>query len=164
MATVSRRCAVVLAAVCTIAAAEERSNVYGDPFVQITSGVASCPVPDGPLLTEREARAEAHWRVERGTSCFRSGRCRLPNSYLYDAELVPRVARFIAGSGRYADTSVWITGQRRWIYLKGCVRSRLQSVELERAVRDVDDVEAVVNQLAIGSSTLPGRRVAPAPK
>ena len=143
-----------------VAADDARKNWFDDPFVQATSSIASCPVPEGPLLTDRERRAEAHWRVERGTSCFRSGRCRLPNSYLYDRELLPRVAQFIRRDGRFDDTSVWIEGQRRWIFLKGCVRDRRQALELERAVRGVDDVEAVVDQLLVGSDRKPRYRVA----
>ena len=69
----------------------ERRNWFDDPFVQATSGLPGCPVPDPPLLTEAERQHEEHWRAERGTSCYRSGRCRLPNAYLYDKEIVPRV-------------------------------------------------------------------------
>ena len=64
---------------------------------------------------------EAHWRAERGTSCYRSGRCRLPNAYLYDKEIAPRVVKAIDAAGTFADTSVWVEGQRRWVWLKGCV-------------------------------------------
>ena len=68
------------------ACSQERQNFLGDPFVQLTSGLAYCPVPEGPLLTEAEVRAEMHARVERGISCFMAGRCRLHNAYLYDQE------------------------------------------------------------------------------
>src|SRR6266702_2903585 len=68
----------------------ERRNWFDDPFVQATHGLPACPVPDPPLLTEAEMQHETHWRAERGTSCYRSGRCRLPNAYLYDKEIVPR--------------------------------------------------------------------------
>ena len=130
--------------VSTSASAQERSNFFGDPFVQVTSAIAACPTPAGPLLTADEAKAESHWRVERGTSCYQSGRCRLPNAYLYDKEIIPRVAQFIRQSGAFDDTSVWIYGQRRWVFVMGCVNSREQEAALERAIHDVDDVEAVV--------------------
>src|SRR5664279_2752119 len=64
----------------------ERRNWFDDPFLVATQGLAGCPVPDLPLLTEAAMQHETHWRAERGTSCFRSGRCRLPNAYLYDKE------------------------------------------------------------------------------
>ena len=94
---------------------------------------------------------EAHWRAERGTSCYRSGRCRLPNAYLYDKEIAPRVVKAIAAAGTFDDTSVWVEGQRRWVWLKGCVSTPEQAAELERIVRLIDDVEAVIPQLIVGT-------------
>ena len=132
-------------------AQQERRNYYGDPFVQVTDAIAGCPVPEGPLITLDEMRAQGHGRVDRGTSCHRSGRCRLPNAYLYDKEIIPRVRQYIAQDSSFADTSVWILGQRRWVTLMGCVNSEAQRDALERAVRGIDDVEAVVDQLMVGS-------------
>jgi len=86
---------------------------------------------------------------ERGTRCFLSGRCRLPNSYLYDKEIIPRVEKAIIADGHFADTSVWAEGQRRWVSLKGCVRRKEQAKALEQLVRQLDDVEAVINQLVV---------------
>ncbi len=129
-----------------------RRNVFDDPFVQLTSAIppSVCPVPAGPLLTEAEARAQAHGRIERGTSCFQSGRCRLPNAYLYDKEIMPRVQKAIAADGRFAaTTSVWALGQRRWIWLQGCVRSAGDAAALEALVKQLDDVEAVINELQV---------------
>lgn len=132
------------------AADESRRNVFGDPFVQLTRGLAHCPVPPGPLLTEAEARAQAHGRAERGTSCFRAGRCRLPNSYLYDQEIMPRVQKAVNADGRFArTTSVWATGQRRWVWLQGCVSAPADSQALEALVRGIDDVEGVANELVV---------------
>ena len=128
---------------------EERSNFFGDPFLQVTNGIADCPVPNGPSITVGEMRAQAHLRAERGTSCYLSGRCRLPNAYLYDKEIIPRVKKAIDADGRFARTSVWVEGQRRWVWLKGCVRRKADSVALERLVRGLDDVEAVVNELVL---------------
>ena len=139
--------AIAAAVGCGGAAADERGNYFNDPFVQVTHGVADCPVPEGPMITKAQMRAEAHSRIERGTSCYLAGRCRLPNSYLYDKEIIPRVRKAILASGRFADTSVWAEGQRRWVWLKGCVRSKQQAEALERLVRDIDDVEAVIDQL-----------------
>jgi osmotically-inducible protein OsmY len=131
------------------AAAADRANFFDDPFIQVTRGIADCPVPAGPLITEAEMRTQAHARAERGTSCYLAGRCRLPNAYLYDREIIPRVEKAILASGRFAGTSVWAEGQRRWVWLKGCVRSKEQSEALEKLVRGIDDVEAVINQLAV---------------
>jgi hypothetical protein len=127
----------------------ERTNRFNDPFTQVTHAIDGCPAPDGPSITEAEMRAQSHWRAERGTSCFQSGRCRLPNAYLYDKEIIPRVDKAIHADGRFADTSVWAEGQRRWVWLKGCVRTTGQSQALEQLVRGIDDVEAVVNELVV---------------
>jgi hypothetical protein len=132
-----------------------RSNVFHDPFLAVTNGLAGCPVPEGPLLTVAEAKAEAHGRSQRGVSCYLSGRCRLSNAYLYDQEIVPRVDKAIHADGRYADTSVWVLGQRRWVFLKGCVKSGAESAALERLVKDIDDVEVVINELSIGTNAKP---------
>ena len=129
--------------------ADKRANYFNDPFLQVNNGIAECPVPVGPMITESEMRAEAHSRAERGTRCFLSGRCRLPNSYLYDKEIIPRVKKAILADGRFADTSIWVEGQRRWVWLKGCVRRKDQAEAVERLVRGIDDVEAVINQLAV---------------
>lgn len=136
--------------------ADERTNYFNDPFLQVTSGIADCPVPEGPELTEAEIRVQAHARTERGTRCFQSGRCRLPNSYLYDNEIVPRVRKAILADGRFEETSVWAEGQRRWVWLKGCVRRKDQAIALERLVRRLDDVEAVINQLVVRRATRSG--------
>jgi osmotically-inducible protein OsmY len=139
---------------------EERKNYFQDPFMQVTSGLAGCPVPEEPLLTLAEMRAEGHARTDRGTRCYMSGRCRLPNSYLYDKEIVPRVKQYILQDGRFGDTSVWITGQRRWVFLKGCVTNESQSAELERLAGEVDDVEIVFNELMVGIRGKPKYRTA----
>jgi osmotically-inducible protein OsmY len=131
------------------ALADKRANYFNDPFLQVTNGIAECPVPEGPMIAEAEMRAEAHSRAERGTSCFLSGRCRLPSSYLYDKEIIPRVKKAILADGRFADTSIWAEGQRRWVWVKGCVRRKDQADALERLVRGLDDVEAVINQLVV---------------
>ena len=141
--------AIVLAASTAAGAAEERANRFGDPFLQVTDAIADCPPQQGPMITEDEMRTEAHARAERGTRCYLSGRCRLPNAYLYDKEIIPRVKTAILADGRFAETSVWVEGQRRWVWLKGCVRTRAQADALQRLVRQIDDVEAVINELVV---------------
>ena len=95
-ATTARWVAAGVLAASTVTAqaqavAEARSNVFNDPFVQVTAGLVGCPVPDAPGVTPQEARELAHDRAQRGVSCWLDGRCRLPNAYLYDAEIIPRV-------------------------------------------------------------------------
>nr|WP_029414208.1 BON domain-containing protein [Acidovorax radicis] len=151
-------CSVVAAMVPSLALAQgagspaPRTNAFNDPFVQVTSAIPQCPVPEGPLYTEAEVRELAHTRSQHGGSCHRVGRCRLPNSYLYDAELIPRVQRYIREEGRFDDTSVWVLGERRLVTLMGCVQSEAQSLALEKAVGLVDDVMGVINLLQVGTA------------
>ncbi len=130
---------------------EPRQNYFDDPFLQVTQGLAHCPLPPGPEITAAQMRAESHQRVERGNSCFQAGRCRLSNAYLYDKEIIPRVKKAIdAQASRFApDTSVWAMGQRRWVWLRGCVSRPEQAKALEALVREIDDVEGVVNELRV---------------
>jgi BON domain len=140
-------------------AQEERTNAFGDPFIAITTGMPGCPVPLGPMVTPKEVAEEAHWRSQRGVSCHTAGRCRLPNAYLYDKEIIPRVQLAIDTNGRFKGTSVWAYGQRRWVFLQGCVATREESVELERIVRLIDDVESVINELMVGTDGTPPYRL-----
>jgi hypothetical protein len=154
----------VIAAICSLglwsAHAQERKNLFDDPFVQVTSAVPGCPVPEGPGVTQAELPALAHVRAQHGTSCYLSGRCRLPNSYLYDKEIIPRVAQFIRLDGRFDNTSVWVLGERRLVTLMGCVQSAQQAQAIEKAVGLVDDVMGVVNQLIVGTRDEPRYQLA----
>jgi hypothetical protein len=137
------------------AAAQERTNHFDDPFLQVTSAVRACPAPRPPGFTKEEIRNEAHVRSQHGGSCYRAGRCRLPNSYLYDKEIIPRVAQYIQLDGRFNDTSVWVLGERRLVTLMGCVQTKQQAEDLERAVLLVDDVMGVINYLTVGTQGPP---------
>jgi hypothetical protein len=130
-------------------------NPFNDPQLQITTGLPACPEPEVPLFSEEAYRAQAHERSQRGVSCWLDGRCRLHNSYLYDAEIVPRVRKAVLAQGHLADTSVWALGQRRHVWLKGCVRDAAQLKALEALVAAVDDVEAVHLELMVGAATAP---------
>lgn len=135
--------------------AQERKNYFEDPFVQVTRALPGCPQPRPPGMTEQELRDAAHVRAQHGGSCYRSGRCRLPDSYLYDKEIIPRAAQFLQLDGRFDDTSVWILGERRLVTLMGCVRSQEQAEAMERAVLLVDDVMGVINYLMVGTQDKP---------
>jgi hypothetical protein len=131
------------------ALAQQAGNAFDDPFLQATSAIANCPIPAGPLYTPEEVRAEAHVRAQHGTSCYRSGRCRLPNSYLYDKEIAPRVVQFLRQDERFAASSVWVIGRQRLVFLLGCAASREQAADMERSVSLIDDVAGVINWLSL---------------
>jgi hypothetical protein len=144
------------------ALAQERKNHFNDPFMPVISAMPGCPVPEGPLMTPEQLRAEAHVRAQHGGSCYRSGRCRLPNSYLYDREIIPRVASYLQQDGRFNNTSVWVLGERRLVTLMGCVQTPEQAKAMEQAVMLVDDVMGVINHLSVGTSARPKYGIAPA--
>ena len=148
-------------AVHASAGGEELTNYFNDPFAQITSGLPDCPVPRGPLVTRSEIRTEAHSRAERGTRCYLSGACRLPNSYLYDRDIAARMRQHMLHDGRFARTSVWVLVQRRWVILQGCVRAKAEAAALVVLAREVDDVEAVIDELMIGTRGAPKYRTKP---
>lgn len=161
MRTRSLALLLALVSLSLTASAQERQNYFDDPFLQVTAAVPGCPVPAPPGMTREELARQAHVRSQHGGSCYRSGRCRLPNSYLYDKELVPRVALYLQQDGRFNDTSLWVLGERRLITVMGCLRSREQAQALERAIELVDDVTAVIDQTMVGTGELPRYRVAP---
>lgn len=137
---------------------ETLKNWFNDPFIAVRSAVPDCPLPLGPLVSEEEMRKESHWRTERGASCWLAGQCQKPNAYLYDAQIARSVQAHFSGAPSFArNSSLWLTFQRRFVWVEGC--SADQSVDaaaLEAFVRAEPDVERViVNLRAPGASKAP---------
>lgn len=128
-----------------------RKNWFNDPFFQVAGGLPACPVPLGPLLTDDEQRQQAHGRIERGTRCFAEGRCQDFNAYRYDATLAAPVRAALLAVPGVARGSVWVTIQRRWVFLEGCVAQPALVQRLVRAAQAVPDVETVVPLLSVGT-------------
>ena len=118
-------------------------------------------MPEGPLMTPHESQVEEHYRVERGTSCWLHGECKYPNSYLYDKHLAAPVAAALAAVPGVQAGSVWVTIQRRWVFLQGCVTTPGQITKLQQAAQAVPDVQIVVPQLLVGSTGKPVYDVRP---
>jgi hypothetical protein len=145
---------IALVAVNLVAHADTslpKKNWFGDPFFQVASGVSACPVPEGPMLTYDEQRAEAHWRAERGTSCWLAGKCKDSNAFRYDQALAAPVAAALRALPWIDTSSVWVTIQRRWVFLEGCVSSSEQALQLEQAAKAVAEVEVVVPAMITGT-------------
>jgi hypothetical protein len=121
-----------------------------DPFEQATAGLAGCPTIPPPTLTLEQMRAQAHQRVERGTSCCLAGTCECGGSYKHDPEINARVAAAIRMDERFRDASIWITTTRKFVTLQGCVRTPAQKRALERLVRRQADVALVWNETTVG--------------
>ncbi|WP_407671828.1 BON domain-containing protein [Paraburkholderia acidiphila] len=121
----------------------QRKNWYNDPFFALSNAIGACPQPLGPLMTKAEADDDAHYRVERGTTCWLAHKCSKPNSYLYDADIAAAIRQQLQGDALFAGTSIWITVQRRFVYAEGCVGPGFDSAALERRLAGIPDVEQV---------------------
>ena len=133
----------------------ELKNWFADPYFAISSSVTDCPEPRGPLLTKEEMQREAHVRVERGTRCYLEGKCRKPNSYQYDAEIAEHLRAALAKSPVVKGTSVWVTVQRRWIFIQGCVDAKSKKAAFEQIARSVPDVENVFVDVTVDAAKSP---------
>jgi hypothetical protein len=154
--------AVICAVFCRTAfAAEERRNWFGDPFAQATKGLQNCPVPDGPLMTEKDMRMEAHSRSERGTRCWQEKKCDSPNAYKYDKPINDNVTTRLSGDPRFKDSTVWVRTLRGFVFLQGCIKSQKQREQMLGAVGALPRVERVVDELQLGVRAKPPYKVAP---
>ncbi|SAK58421.1 hypothetical protein AWB79_02530 [Caballeronia hypogeia] len=129
-----------------------RENRGNDPFLHISSAIAGCAAPLGPFETEQEWLDEAHYRIERGNSCWIAGRCRLSNSYDYDRDIAESVTRRLNSLNESMQwrekTSLWLTIQRRFIYLDGCVARDFDKTGFVSALGETADVEKVIDRTA----------------
>ena len=151
MRMLALRSLALLAAAATLSVPLLAAESYQlDPFGQATAGFAACPTVPPPTLTPEQMRAQAHSRVERGTSCCLAGTCECGGSYKHDPEINARVAAAIRNDPRFRNASIWITTTRKFVTLQGCVRTPAQKRALERLVRRQPDVALVWNETAVG--------------
>jgi hypothetical protein len=135
-------------------------NPFGDPFIAATQG-SPCPAPLGPAYTASERTAETHSRAERGTSCWLSGKCKEPNAYRYDAGNAAAAVAALRRDASLATSAIWVTAQRRFVFLEGCVVDAAQAARAEAAVTALPDVERVIPALALPGERTPYRRAQP---
>jgi hypothetical protein len=135
------------------AGSDARANHGDDPFIHVSNAIPNCATPRGPFETDQEWLDEAHYRIERGNSCWIAGRCRLSNGYLYDKEIAESVTRrlnSLNASLQWRDkTSLWLTIQRRFIYLDGCVSRDFDRTHFISALGETADVERVIDRTTI---------------
>jgi hypothetical protein len=120
-----------------------------DPFAQATAGMPNCPIMQARLYSPDEMRTEAHARSERGTRCALEGTCEAGGAYKRDAEINEQVRAAIAADKRFGQTSIWVTTSRKWVTLKGCVRTNGQRNAIVALVKNLKDVERVFDELTI---------------
>jgi hypothetical protein len=132
-------------------AAVERKNWFNDPFFELSHAIPDCPVPLGPLMTRAQMEDDAHYRVERGTTCWLSHKCTKPNSYMYDQPIADAIHAHFSDSHPFNDTSLWITVQRRFVYAEGCASASFDRQALRRQLEAIPDVEQVFIRVATGA-------------
>jgi hypothetical protein len=142
--------------------AAARRNWFDTPFGPAVTGLAACPRPEGPLITEEEMRRQAHGRIERGTSCWLAKKCEDSNVYRRDPEIQRRVVEAIENDRAYSRSSIWVTTERHWVTLQGCVQTKALRTALIDKVRRIDGVETVFDQLIVGVRNQPRWIVDPA--
>jgi hypothetical protein len=141
----------ILAIVATLAplGAFAQPPLQLDPFAQATSGMPSCPIVEPRLYTPEQMRTEAHARAERGTRCALEGTCEPGGAYKRDGEINEQVRAEIAADRRFADSSVWVTTSRKWVTLKGCVRTKAQQKAIVELSLHQAYVERVFDELKV---------------
>ncbi|HET9024366.1 MAG TPA: BON domain-containing protein [Burkholderiaceae bacterium] len=135
--------------------AEELKNWFDDPYFVVRSAVRACPVPRGPFISEADMRRSAHGRAERGTGCWLEGKCSKSNAYHYDAAIADEVRKRFAASRALAQSSLWVTVQRRIVWVEGCSADRRAGSEVERLLRGIPDVTQVRVNIASEASSRP---------
>ncbi len=158
--------AVALAALAFPVRADDEAprNWANDPFLQLRADDPTCPEPRGPRMTATEWRAEAHWRIETGTSCWLAGRCADANAYRYDASIAQALFPRLQALPELAGSGVWAYLQRRILFVQGCVADRAQAQAIEaaigRAAAAVPELTMVVPALRVaGDEGTPYRRL-----
>ncbi len=118
-------------------------NWYNDPFFALSQGFANCQVPLGPFMTRAQMEDDAHYRVERGTTCWLAHKCTKPNSYMYDAPIAEAIHANFTAPHAFDGTSLWITIQRRFVYAEGCAPASFDVHALRLQLEGIPDVEQV---------------------
>ncbi len=104
---------------------------------------------------------QAHVRAERGTRCYLEKRCEKMSSYDYDADIAEAVRRAFAGSPLLKGTSLWVTVQRRWVFIEGCAPPNRKQA-LDARARRIPNVDNVFVDLLADPGKTPPYYVVPA--
>jgi hypothetical protein len=144
----------VLAALAVLLSASAGSaeplklNPFNDPFIVATAGGRTCPVPLGPAYTEAQVREQSHHRAERGTTCWLEGRCAEPNAYRGDARIAQAVAEALKADRALSETRIWVTVERAFVSLEGCVNDPAQAQLAEDITKRTEGVHFVLPMLS----------------
>jgi hypothetical protein len=138
-----------------VSADESLHNWFSDPFFQVSSAIADCPLPAGPFVDERDKRVQAHRRAEKGTTCWLAKECDRPNAYAYDADIAAAFQAAASQHQAFADTTLWVTVQGRVLYIEGCARQAEQAARIEAFARALPHVQQAIAILYTDRSARP---------
>jgi hypothetical protein len=119
-------------------------NWFNDPFFQVRNTIPDCPMPLGPYVTESQRLQETHYRSERGLRCYLEKKCSKSSSYMYDADIAAAVRVRFESSTILRDASLWVTAQRRFVWIEGCVAGKDDQRRIETLLKDVPDVDRLI--------------------
>jgi hypothetical protein len=125
-----------------------KANPFGDPFIAATTGGPACPAPLGPAYTDKQVLEQSHHRAERGTTCWLEGRCPEPNAYRADPRIAQAVVEALRADAALADTRIWVTVERAFVSLEGCVRTDVQARLAESIAKRTEGVQLVLPMLS----------------
>ena len=139
--------ALVLAAVvapCRAQAGDEMKNWFDDPFFQISSALADCPLPAGPFTTEGDRSIQAHRRAEKGTSCWLASECDRPSAYAHDRDIASAFQAAVRRRHPVPKSTLWVTVQARVVYVEGCTSDPASAARIEAFARALPDVHQAI--------------------
>ena len=119
-------------------------NWFHDPFFQVRSAIPDCPMPLGPYGTEADRMRETHYRSERGLRCYLEKKCTKSSSYMYDADIAAAVKDRFEKSALLRDATLWVTAQRRFVWVEGCSKAPGAEKQIVKLLSDVPDLERTI--------------------
>ena len=143
--------------------ANERRNAFNDPFFQMAAGIAGCPLPAGPYITDEERRLQSHNRAERGTTCWLAGQCERPKFYDYDAEIAAALQAALLERNPFASATLWATVQGRIVFIEGCVADEADATPLESYVMATPNVTRAIAIVHVLGTRKPPYKLRTAP-
>lgn len=143
------------------ASAQTLRNWFDDPFFQLGAGVAGCPEPAGPRVTEAESLGQSHRRAEKGTTCWlaKEQDCDQASAFAYDRAIAARIRELAAADPRLARDSLWVTVQGRVVYAEGCVVDASEGPRLEAWLRSIPHVQQAMAIVTVEASGKPPYRL-----
>jgi hypothetical protein len=140
-----------------------RVNRFNDPFFQLSAEIPRCPKPLGPRITAAEMRIQSHHRAEQGTPCWLAGKCDKSNAFAYDSSIASALQAKVAGSELLKQSTLWVTVQRRIVFIDGCVRDPAIAGQLEALVKTVPNVQQAFASVSSNPSARPPYRTIESP-